>query len=117
MRGMRVQFHLVASKKHRVFLHGVGVKVDRFSLHNLQVDNAVNVLHILCMTVLEKGVPMPGHRGEKSDERKAMEAMEVGDSFELTPGNKPRVTMIAATLRELERKRFAVRGLRVWRVQ
>lgn len=75
------------------------------------------------MLKIENGIPAPGDTWkQKSEERLALESMEIGDSFAFEQHRKGRVLAAAATVAMRDRetggsKRFQVRGLRAWRIE
>lgn len=66
--------------------------------------------------VIRNGVQLPVSNKAKSEERIALEALEIGESFEFYPGKKTTVIMATQTILARTGKRFAVRGLEVWRI-
>lgn len=67
-------------------------------------------------------IPTPDYEKQKSEERKTLELLEVGESFEFPPDRK-RTTRVATQSVRLAAaaqgvvKRFRVQGCRVWRVE
>lgn len=64
-------------------------------------------------------IPMPGDNANKTAWRKAMERMNVGDSFQVPPGMDGKINSARATIQKQDGYRFTIRkfqqGYRCWR--